>query len=51
VKAKISAQFLKALNDRPEGDLVLVTAMNPTPAGEGKTTTNVDISQEYKQVA
>ena len=40
-KAKISARFLKSLADKPDGDLVLVTAMNPTPAGEGKTTTTV----------
>jgi formate--tetrahydrofolate ligase len=38
-KAKIAGSYLKQLRDRPDGDLVLVTAMNPTPAGEGKTTT------------
>lgn len=42
-KAKISAQYLKSLASRPDGDLVLVTAMNPTPAGEGKTTTTVGL--------
>ena len=50
VKAKISAQFLKALNDRPEGDLVLVTAMNPTPAGEGKTTTTVGLGDALTRI-
>lgn len=42
-KAKLSGGFLKSLKDRPDGDLVLVTAMNPTPAGEGKTTTTVGL--------
>ncbi len=42
-KAKISAHYLKSLAARPDGDLVLVTAMNPTPAGEGKTTTTVGL--------
>ena len=42
-KAKIAGGFLKQLKTRPDGDLVLVTAMNPTPAGEGKTTTTVGL--------
>ncbi len=42
-KAKIAGSYLKQLRDRPDGDLVLVTAMNPTPAGEGKTTTTVGL--------
>jgi formate--tetrahydrofolate ligase len=42
-KAKLAAGFLKQLQGRPDGDLVLVTAMNPTPAGEGKTTTTVGL--------
>ncbi len=42
-KAKIAASYLKSLAGRPDGDLVLVTAMNPTPAGEGKTTTTVGL--------
>ena len=41
--AKIDAGFLKTLEDRPKGKLVLVTAINPTPAGEGKTTTTVGL--------
>ncbi len=42
-KAKVSAEFIKSLQDRPNGHLVLVTAINPTPAGEGKTTTTVGL--------
>ena len=42
-KAKIDAGFLAGLRDRPDGRLVLVTAINPTPAGEGKTTTTVGL--------
>ena len=42
-KAKISGEFLDSLSDRPDGKLILVTAINPTPAGEGKTTTTVGL--------
>lgn len=42
-KAKVSAQFIKAQADKPDGKLILVTAINPTPAGEGKTTTTVGL--------
>ncbi|MBY8976083.1 formate--tetrahydrofolate ligase [Rhodobacteraceae bacterium NNCM2] len=42
-KAKISAEFIKSVQDRPDGNLILVTAINPTPAGEGKTTTTVGL--------
>ncbi len=42
-KAKISADFLQGLNGRSNGKLILVTAINPTPAGEGKTTTTVGL--------
>ncbi|MXU65322.1 formate--tetrahydrofolate ligase [Oceanomicrobium pacificus] len=42
-KAKISAEFIDGLKDRPNGKLILVTAINPTPAGEGKTTTTVGL--------
>ena len=38
-KAKLSEEFLTKIQDRPNGKLILVTAINPTPAGEGKTTT------------
>ena len=42
-KAKISAEFIKAQRDGKDGKLILVTAINPTPAGEGKTTTTVGL--------
>jgi formate--tetrahydrofolate ligase len=42
-KAKISAEFLRSLDSRKDGKLILVTAINPTPAGEGKTTTTVGL--------
>ena len=42
-KAKISAEFIKAQRDKKDGKLILVTAINPTPAGEGKTTTTVGL--------
>ena len=42
-KAKVSAEFIGSLDGRPDGKLVLVTAINPTPAGEGKTTTTVGL--------
>ena len=42
-KAKVSADFIAAQKDRPDGKLILVTAINPTPAGEGKTTTTVGL--------
>ena len=42
-KAKISLDFINSLKSKPEGKLVLVTAMTPTPAGEGKTTTTVGL--------
>jgi formate--tetrahydrofolate ligase len=42
-KAKLSLSFIETLQDRPDGKLVLVTAISPTPAGEGKTTTTVGL--------
>ena len=42
-KAKLSAEFIAAQQGRPDGKLILVTAINPTPAGEGKTTTTVGL--------
>jgi len=42
-KAKVSAEFIAAQKDRKNGKLILVTAINPTPAGEGKTTTTVGL--------
>ncbi len=42
-KAKVSQSFINSVQDRPDGKLILVTAINPTPAGEGKTTTTVGL--------
>ena len=42
-KAKVSAEFIKAQQSKKDGKLILVTAINPTPAGEGKTTTTVGL--------
>ena len=42
-KAKISDEYLDRLKEQPDGKLILVTAINPTPAGEGKTTTSVGL--------
>ncbi len=49
-KAKISAAFIKGLVDRPDGKLILVTAINPTPAGEGKTTTTVGLGDGLNRI-
>lgn len=46
-KAKISDEFIDSIQDRPDGKLVLVTAINPTPAGEGKTTTSVRLGEAF----
>ena len=42
-KAKLTASYIDSLKDRPDGKLILVTAISPTPAGEGKTTTTVGL--------
>ena len=44
-KAKLTNDFRKSIEDRPDGKLVLVTAINPTPAGQGKTTTSIGLAQ------
>lgn len=49
-KAKLSEDFFKAHEDKKRGKLVLVTAINPTPAGEGKTTTLVGLGQAFKEM-
>ena len=49
-KAKLSDSLFDRLADRPNGKLVLVTAINPTPAGEGKTTTTVGLGQAMKKI-
>ncbi len=46
-KAKISDSYIEKTKDRPDGKLILVTAINPTPAGEGKTTTSVGLGQAF----
>ncbi len=49
-KAKVSIDLLEELKDKPDGKLVLVTAINPTPAGEGKTTTNIGLSMALNKI-
>lgn len=49
-KAKISLDVYKRLEDKEDGKLILVTAINPTPAGEGKTTTNVGLSMGLNKI-
>ncbi|NPV26939.1 MAG: formate--tetrahydrofolate ligase [Firmicutes bacterium] len=49
-KAKISLKVLDQLKDRPNGKLILTTAINPTPAGEGKTTTTVGLGQALSRL-
>ena len=46
-KAKISDEYLKKISGNSDGKLILVTAINPTPAGEGKTTTSVGLGQAF----
>jgi len=46
-KAKITDEYLEKIKERPDGKLILVTAINPTPAGEGKTTTSVGLGQAF----
>ncbi len=46
-KAKLSDELIERVQDRPDGKLILVTAINPTPAGEGKTTTSVGLGQAF----
>ena len=49
-KAKIGADFIGSLQGRPDGKLILVTAINPTPAGEGKTTTTVGLGDGLNRI-
>ena len=49
-KAKISLDYLKTLESRPNGKLILVTAITPTPAGEGKTTTTVGLGDALNKI-
>ena len=49
-KAKVSEAFIESIQDRPDGNLILVTAINPTPAGEGKTTTTVGLGDGLNRI-
>jgi len=49
-KAKLSLEYIETLKDRPDGKLILVTAINPTPAGEGKTTTTVGLGDALNHI-
>jgi formate--tetrahydrofolate ligase len=49
-KAKISLDYIATLKDRPQGKLILVTAISPTPAGEGKTTTTVGLGDALNRI-
>src|SRR4249920_1493768 len=49
-KAKVSLDYIDTLNERPDGRLVLVTAISPTPAGEGKTTTTVGLGDALNRI-
>jgi formate--tetrahydrofolate ligase len=49
-KAKVSMDFIKSIQNRPNGKLILVTAINPTPAGEGKTTTTVGLTDALNYI-
>src|SRR5271157_2949844 len=49
-KAKVSMDYIRSLRDRPNGKLILVTAITPTPAGEGKTTTTVGLGDALNYI-
>jgi len=49
-KAKVSLEYIKSLEGRPDGRLILVTAISPTPAGEGKTTTTVGLGDALNHI-
>ncbi len=49
-KAKVSMDYIKTLKDRPNGKLILVSAISPTPAGEGKTTTTVGLTDALNYI-
>lgn len=49
-KAKLSDELWNRIKDRPDGKLVLVTAINPTPAGEGKTTISIGLTQALNKI-
>ena len=49
-KAKLSDSLMDGVKERPDGKLILVTAINPTPAGEGKTTTSVGLGEAMAKI-
>ena len=49
-KAKVSQEFINSVQSKPDGKLILVTAINPTPAGEGKTTTTVGLGDGLNRI-
>ena len=49
-KAKLSDDYVKKIENNPNGKLILVTAINPTPAGEGKTTTTIGLADGLKKL-
>src|SRR6188508_2733089 len=49
-KAKVSMDYVKSLKDKPNGKLILVSAISPTPAGEGKTTTTVGLTDALNHI-
>ena len=49
-KAKLTLEFIDSLKNKPNGKLILVTAINPTPAGEGKTTTTVGLGDALNHI-
>jgi formate--tetrahydrofolate ligase len=49
-KAKVSMDYIKSLKDKKDGKLILVTAISPTPAGEGKTTTTVGLTDALNHI-
>ena len=49
-KAKLSSEFINSVQNQPDGNLILVTAINPTPAGEGKTTTTVGLGDGLNKI-
>ena len=49
-KAKLSLDYVDSLRSRPNGRLILVTAISPTPAGEGKTTTTVGLADALNRI-
>jgi formate--tetrahydrofolate ligase len=49
-KAKIALDYIETLKDKPDGKLILVTALSPTPAGEGKTTTTVGLGDALNKI-